>query len=769
MQSYLTVQEYADLKRISVRAVQKAISKGKLTTKKVPHPCRKDQKSYLIYVEGQSGEPLLASGELTNLQSDEPKFASSSVANQNSGELFENSGELANQTDEPETPTILTPPPANSPDHFADDCPVDQRSGRQPFSLELSGSTPARAVTPLSDDDLRHPDDFIPLHRMSEAQLFALFLEEVDRLLDAAPCKTAAWAEITTAYNSRALVPDLHRLKGPRKERALRLWHQKWTASNHDMFALVHRNTSSQRGRKVTEFEQNYLHAALLNDKKVSITSAIMALKSDAELGLCESPSSVPTLKRWVQDFATANPDTWAQARLGTKYVKDSIVKSIQRDTSMLKVGDVLVIDGHTYAFDVVNPVTGKPARLTLILLYDWASRYPVGAALAMTESSDHVLTAIRNAILHLGMLPKFIYFDNGKAFRSKLFHAKWEEHDLAMEYAGIFPRLGIQAEFAEAYNARSKVIERFFRTMQEQFERFQGSFRGRNIDDKPANLSRNEKWAQKMYSGRALEYDEALNLTYFYFRHVYGNRPHQALNGQKPFEVFEARAIDAKRFIEPTRLNFLMLKAERKKLRSEGVWLNKCRYYDDAMIKHVGQPVIIRYDYSDLRWILVYDMTNKFICKAEMRQSQHGFVYLEDNPIAHQALRAEIKHNKRLRSRIESDTAALVKSAQTAVAAELAKHRHIKDGLMDGIASPGGNPTFKQPPMIEPPVREATVQSEVARLAAIARESELASDPARSHVIPVAPDSAPAEDPTPTPAVNDDFLSMLRRKGIGH
>ena len=761
MQSYLTVQEYADLKRISVRAVQKAISKGKLTTKEVPHPCRKDQKSYLIYVEGQSGEPLLASGELTNLQSDEPKFASSSVANQNSGELFENSGELANQTDEPETPTILTPPPANSPDHFADDCPVDQRSGRQPFSLELSGSTPARAVTPLSDDDLRHPDEFIPLHRMSEAQLFALFLEEVDRRLAAASCKATAWAEITEAYNSRALVPDLHRLKGPRKERALRLWHQKWTASNHDMFALVHRNTSSQRGRKVTEFEQNYLHAALLNDKKVSITSAIMALKSDAELGLCESPSSIPTLKRWVQDFASANPDTWAQARHGTKFVKDTIVKSIQRDTSMLKVGDVLVIDGHTLAFDVVNPVTGKPARLTLILLYDWASRYPVGASLAMTESSDHVLTAVRNSILHLGFLPKFVYFDNGKAFRSQLFHAKWEEHDLSMEFAGIFPRLGIQAEFAEAYNARSKVIERFFRTMQEQFERFQGSFRGRNIDDKPANLSRNEKWAQKMFAGRPLDYDEALNLTYFYFRHVYGLRPHQALAGQKPFEVFEARERDPKRLIAPERLNFLMLKAERKKLRSEGVWLNKCRYYDDAMVKHVGQPVIIRYDFTDLRWILVYDLTNKFICKAAMRQSQHGFVYLDNNPIAHQALKAEIKHNKRLRSRIEHDTAALVKSATAAVATELAKHRHIKDDLLADISADGGNPTFVQPPMIEAPASEPTVHSEVARLAALAHASELEADPSISKIIDVEPDP----DPQPAP----DFINLLKRKGIGH
>jgi putative transposase len=63
----------------------------------------------------------------------------------------------------------------------------------------------------------------------------------------------------------------------------------------------------------------------------------------------------------------------------------------------------------------------------------------------------------------------------------------------------GIFPRLNIGVAFAESYNAKAKVIERFFKTMQEQFERFMSTFRGASIDDKPSTLMRNEKWAQKL------------------------------------------------------------------------------------------------------------------------------------------------------------------------------------------------------------------------------------------------------------------------------
>jgi len=607
---------------------------------------------------------------------------------------------------------------------------------------------------------------------MSEAQAFALFMEEVDRRLDAAPHKSQEWASITREYNSKALVPSLYKKKGHRSERSLRLWHQKWTSSHRDMFALVHKNTSSQRGRKVTEFESNFLLSHCLSDSKLPILSVIKALKADAQLGLCESPSSLATLKRWIQDWQRSNPDQWAQARKGSKYVKDTIVKSIMRDTSMIKCGDVLVIDGHTLAFDVVSPLTGKPARLTLILLFDWASRYPVGASLAMTESSEHVLTAVRNAILHVGMLPKFIYFDNGKAFRSKLFHAKWEDHDLSLEFAGIFPRLGIEAEFAEAYNARSKVIERFFRTMQEQFERFQTTFRGRNIDDKPANLSRNEKWAQKLFRGTALQYDEALDLTYYYFRHIYGMTPHSALGSRKPYEVFSAREIDPARVIPAERLNFLMLKAERKHLRSEGIWLNKCRYYHDSFVKHIGQSVIIRYDYSDLRWILVYDNTGRFIAQAPIREQQHGFIYLEkDNPLAHQALVAEIRANKRMLRAIESATTHTIKNATAKVEAELAKHRHIKDALLEDISQ--SNPTFRQDPMIQAPIEPESVQDAVAHLAAQARAQEL-ENKANDHIIDApTPGNASNQPEGLSPAEGSNqaqpltMTNILKRRGI--
>lgn len=46
---------------------------------------------------------------------------------------------------------------------------------------------------------------------------------------------------------------------------------------------------------------------------------------------------------------------------------------------------------------------------------------------------------------------------------------------------------------FARPYNARAKVIERFFKEFQEGFEKFMPNYVGSNIANKPAYLIRNE------------------------------------------------------------------------------------------------------------------------------------------------------------------------------------------------------------------------------------------------------------------------------------
>jgi putative transposase len=288
-------------------------------------------------------------------------------------------------------------------------------------------------------------------------------------------------------------------------------------------------------------------------------------------------------LSRFCEDVAERTiPLSVVKHRQGSKFVAENIgQRTIMRDSHCSRLVSVWVADGHTLAFDIINPQTGKArARMTMIMVFDGASRYPVGASLALTEDSQHIQAAFRNGFLNWGALPKFVYLDNGKAFKSKLFHEKWDNHNLETELGGIFPRLKIEAAFAESYNAKAKVIERFFKTFQDQFERFLSSFRGSCVADKPATLMRNEKWARSLFESKPPTLNEAMQMLAFYIRYMYGEAPHSGLDGKSTWEVFSQAPLPEDRKVIPSELNFMMLAMEKKKIRSEGIRFNKLQYW---------------------------------------------------------------------------------------------------------------------------------------------------------------------------------------------
>ncbi len=562
-------------------------------------------------------------------------------------------------------------------------------------------------LAPVEEERLLYKD---------EAQLYGRFCQEVMRRVYGAESKVLAWKRITSDYNGKRLVPELYNLKGPRKERALREWLRVYHETNLDMYALIHKSKGKYKERKISYQEQQYLLHLLLNPNRIKIGSAIVNLKQMARNGIIESQANERTLRRWCEEWAARHPAEWYQARDGSKFVSENVIKSIKRDDSTLEVGQVWVADGHTLSFDILNPQTGRAQRMTMIMVMDWASRYPVGASLAFTEDSQHILTAFRNGFINcaqiadnnsgtMAVIPKYVYLDNGKAFRAKLFHEQWEEHDLNKELGGIFPRLNIGVRFAESYNAKAKIIERFFKTFQEQFERFITTFRGASVDDKPSTLSRNEKWAKKLYTGKPPTIEETMQMIAFYVRFCYGETPHTSLNRRTPYEVFSTARIEAKYQIEISRLNFLMMAMERKNIRAEGIRLDKKVYWHRELVNHVGQPCIIRYDYSDARWIVVYDKNDVFICQAALRKAQHPFIEVSmDKAVSHKELSKEYNEIKGLRREKERSAKKWVVNSQKAVDALLKNSTAKQEKLEDQ----GARAIFSSPPMLEAPPRDS-------------------------------------------------------------
>ncbi len=103
------------------------------------------------------------------------------------------------------------------------------------------------------------------------------------------------------------------------------------------------------------------------------------------------------------------------------------------------------------------------------------------------------------------------VYQDNGRAFRAKYFTD--DKGFTELGFNGLYSKLGIETVFAKPYNARAKVIERFFKEFQEGFEKLLPSYVGSAIQNKPAYLMRNEKLHKQLHNDFVSTLDETIKM----------------------------------------------------------------------------------------------------------------------------------------------------------------------------------------------------------------------------------------------------------------
>ena len=70
-----------------------------------------------------------------------------------------------------------------------------------------------------------------------------------------------------------------------------------------------------------------------------------------------------------------------------------------------------------------------------------------------MTESTQCIASALRNSILNLGIIPKVVYQDNGRAFKSRFFQNNDFDENI---FNGVYANLNIHSVFAKPYNAKA-------------------------------------------------------------------------------------------------------------------------------------------------------------------------------------------------------------------------------------------------------------------------------------------------------------------------
>ena len=361
----------------------------------------------------------------------------------------------------------------------------------------------------------------------------------------------------------------------------------------------------------LTDEEIKIFMSLLLHPNRLCIGKAIALTKYKLkEQGQSYIPADI-TFRKYANWFKKNNYDKWVLARDGEKALSDKVEPYIKRDASLLEVGDILVADGHKLAFQVINPFTGKPCRATLVGFLDWKSTALVGYEIMLEENTQCIASALRNAIINLDMIPKIVYQDNGRAFRAKYFTD--DKGFTELGFQGLYSKLGIETVFARPYNARAKVIERFFKEFQEGFEKLLPSYVGSSIDNKPAYMMRNEKLHKQLHNDFVPTLEETIKMIDMWLNFKI-SQPCPNAPDKTIAEVLEYRK---KQNIDINQLDDLMLATEVKTIQRNGIRFLNCDYFDERLYGFKSK-VLIKYNLFDLKSIKVFTTKGEYLCTAQ-------------------------------------------------------------------------------------------------------------------------------------------------------
>ena len=408
-------------------------------------------------------------------------------------------------------------------------------------------------------------------------------------------------------YNSGMLLPKVYKFLGSISIGTLHRWIWAYE-DNEDYRVLLPNYKYTKQGEYntiLTQEMKDIFIKFLLHPNKFSVTKAIKLTQHILEKKGIENIPHVITFRRFAEHYKKNNYSRWILFREGEKAYHDKVEAYIERDISKLEVGDVLIADGHTLNFQVINPFTGKPTRATLVGFLDWKSTALVGYEIMMSENTQCIASALRNSILNLGLIPKVVYQDNGKAFKAKYFqNIDFDEAG----FNGIYAKLGIKSVFAKPYNARAKVIERFFLEFQEEFEKLMPSYIGTSIENKPAWMKRGEKLHRDMHKKLTNNYIPTVQELIKYIDCWLDFHNSKPCPNAPQISIKQCLNSVQRHQIDKNILNDLMMKTEVRTINKHGITFLGLHYRSDSILG-LRDSVYIRYEKYE--WLMANGTTN--------------------------------------------------------------------------------------------------------------------------------------------------------------
>lgn len=526
-------------------------------------------------------------------------------------------------------------------------------------------------------------------YAIARLDVVRLLKKELKRAAEEGRPATPVYDETADMYNSGHVLEGAFNIIGKTSGITLRRWRDAYLKASRkggDIIEALAPNYNTNKGRRsVPQWYRDMLLEILLHPNCILVARAIKIVNMKLRKNGKEIPCSNRTAQRWAKDYKKKNKDRWVLMREGRKALNDKVMPYLERDWNLLKVGEVLIADGHELNFDVKHPITGKAHRPTLICFYDGRSRFPVGVSIMPTENTDNISEALADGIHTLGKFPDSVILDNGRAFGARHFTAT-DFDDAGI--AGIYERYGILMHTTLAYHGQSKPIEPFFNQLNERFSKLLPTYRGSSIETKVARLKRNEKEHVKAYQEQVGDWLPEISEVVAAIKHwawnQYGQESHSGLKkGETPASVMEAGQGPG---VPIHRLMDLMLRAKQVRPRRARFRLEGIVYENWDALTGWEEPVVVRYSRNIPDKVFVFDHSvnpPRFMCQAHAVQAVHPLEKLTgDDGEFDPTIRYRLDQRKKLMKRAQKASDELGKLDEDMVGLPIG--RQLPDGLKE-------------------------------------------------------------------------------------
>lgn len=316
----------------------------------------------------------------------------------------------------------------------------------------------------------------------------------------------------------------------------------------------------------------------------------------------------IPSVYAFYRKVNTIPEYVLTYYREGEHALRDSL-PSMDRDKTDIKSNDIWFSDHHRVDVFTRNEEGARLCRLWLTVFFDARSNKVISFICRNADPDAAVIKQTMKKGMEIHGIPKEVYFDNGKDYRSKAFR---QDFPLSLVH-----QLGIKNIYATPYHGQAKTVERFFRTFEERFGKMFPTYTGKDAKNRPEQMRVPDKKILAIAPSI-----ETFLIGLDNYIEDYNHTPSRGKNlaGKSPDEVYYQNLSVKREITDRKALTLLCGMFDTRTVHKNGVTFRYRDYWDKALLPHFKKKVIINYDPENMDVLNVFDESMRAVCVAEAK-----------------------------------------------------------------------------------------------------------------------------------------------------